>query len=262
MSQPVLEIDGLTVALPPTESGHETGEGGPRRAIPLLDGVSLTVAPGDVHAVVGSTGSATAGLAPTLLGSPNTVVTAGRIRLDGDDITDWSPDVRAKAGLFLAFEDPLALAGVSLLTLVRRALGARVGDDMGVPELREVLRTWADRFGLDTSFVERATHDELDQVERRWAEVLLLAVLEPKVAVLDGTGPTDDPAALDVLVEGLRVIRAERSELAVLAVTHHPALIRRLRPDRIHVLLDGRLVESGGHELGRRLVDNGLEGYR
>jgi Fe-S cluster assembly ATP-binding protein len=257
MSEPLFEIDDLHVTSAAT--GGDPAED-------VLRGVSLTVWPGEVHAVVGPDGSDASALAPILLGSPRHRVTRGRIRLRGDDITDWGTDVRAKAGLFLAFREPREIGGVSLLTLLGQAIGARTGPERSVIELRGTVNRaateWADRLAIDPSSVERHVNVGASAPERRRNEILQLAVLEPVMAVLDETDPDLDSEALATMAAAVAAVRAERPSLGTLAIARDQRLVDHLQPDRVHVLVDGRIVASGGPELARRLENEGYESIR
>jgi Fe-S cluster assembly ATP-binding protein len=263
MSEPLFEIDDLRVATPSSDDGSAgngsdlAGEG-----IPILKGVSLTIQPGEVHALMGPNGSGKSTLASTLLGSPEYDVTGGRILFKGDDITDWDPDVRGKAGVFLAFQYPQEIAGVSVLNFLRQALSARKGIEMSVLELRLALMEWMDKLGMDASFMERYVNEGFSGGEKKRNEVLQMAVLEPEVAILDETDSGLDIDALVAVAEGVQAVRAERPELGILAITHYQRLLDHLEPDHVHVLLDGKIVASGGPELARQLERDGYESFR
>ena len=153
----------------------------------ILRGVSLTVHAGEAHAIMGPNGSGKSTLASTLLGSPEYVVTGGRIFFQGDDITDWPPDVRAKAGMFLAFQYPQEIPGVSVIQFLRQALSARKGIDLSVLELRLATMEWMKRLGMDSSFVDRYLNEGFSGGEKKRNEIMQMAVLEPELAILDET---------------------------------------------------------------------------
>jgi Fe-S cluster assembly ATP-binding protein len=250
MSVPLFEIEDL----------HVRAAGGD--GIDILRGVSLRVEAGQVHALMGPNGSGKSTLAATLLGSPEYEVTGGRILFRGDDITDWSPDVRGKAGLFLAFQYPQEIAGVSVLNFLRQALSARKGIEMSVLELRLSLMEWMDKLGMDTSFMERYVNEGFSGGEKKRNEILQMAVLEPEMAILDETDSGLDIDALVAVAKGVQAVRTERPDLGVLAITHYQRLLDHLEPDRVHVLHEGRIVASGGPELARQLERDGYEGFR
>jgi Fe-S cluster assembly ATP-binding protein len=227
--------------------------------IPILKGVDLTVDAGEVHALMGPNGSGKSTLASTLLGSPEYEVTKGRILFKGDDITTWETDVRGKAGVFLAFQYPQAIQGVSVINFLRQALSARKGIDLSVLELRLSIMEWMARLDMDPTFADRYLNEGFSGGEKKRNEVLQMAILEPEIAILDETDSGLDIDALKVVAKGVQEVRADRPQLGVLAITHYQRLLDHLQPDRVHILIDGRIVESGGPELARRLEDEGYE---
>src|SRR5262245_12537261 len=202
---------------------------------------------------MGPNGSGKSTLANTLLASPEYQVTGGRIWFKGDDITDWPTDVRAKSGMFLAFQYPQAIAGVSVINFLRQALSARKGMDLSVLELRLAIMEWMERLDMDPSFADRYLNEGFSGGEKKRNEILQMAILEPELAVLDETDSGLDVDALKVVARGVQEVRSDRPELGVLAITHYQRLLDHLTPDRVHVLLDGRIVASGGMELASRL---------
>ncbi|MBI2711000.1 MAG: Fe-S cluster assembly ATPase SufC [Actinobacteria bacterium] len=245
---PLFEIDGLHVA---------TVEGGAE----ILRGVDLRIGAGEVHALMGPNGSGKSTLASTLLGSPEYVVTQGCIRFRGDDITDWPTDVRGKAGIFLAFQYPQAIAGVSVLNFLRQALSARKGIDLSMLELRLSIMEWMERLDMDPSFADRHVNEGFSGGEKKRNEILQMAILEPELAILDETDSGLDVDALRTVARGVDEVRRDRTELGILAITHYERLLTELRPDHVHVLVNGRIVESGGMELAERLEREGYAAW-
>ena len=227
----------------------------------ILKGVDLTVGAGEVHALMGPNGSGKSTLASVLLGSPEYEVTAGSVRFRGDDITDWPPDVRGKAGIFLAFQYPQEIPGVSVLNFLRQSLSARKGIEMSVLELRLAIMEWMERLDMDPSFAERYVNEGFSGGEKKRNEILQMAILEPEMAILDETDSGLDIDALRVVATGVQEVRRDRPELGVLAITHYQRLLSELQPDHVHVIVDGRIVESGGPELAVRLEAEGYERY-
>ena len=225
-------------------------------------GVDLTIYPGEVHALMGPNGSGKSTLASALMGSPEYTVTGGSIRFQGDDITDWGPDVRGKAGIFLAFQYPQTIQGVSVINFLRQALSARKGIDLSVLELRLSIMEWMERLDMDPAFADRYLNEGFSGGEKKRNEVLQMAILEPEMAVLDETDSGLDIDALKVVARGIREVRADRSELGLLLITHYQRLLDEVQPDRIHLLIDGRVVESGGMELVGRLEKEGYEAWQ
>lgn len=250
---PLFEIKDLHVSTPATDT--EPG-------IEILKGVSLTVNEGEIHALMGPNGSGKSTLATALLGSPDYEVTSGSINFQGDDITEWDTDVRAKAGLFLAFQYPQEIAGVSVLNFLRQALSARKGIEMSVLELRLSLMEWMERLEMDSSFMERYVNEGFSGGEKKRNEILQMAVLEPEMAILDETDSGLDIDALKTVAKGVQAVRSDRPKLGALAITHYQRLLDHLKPDHVHVLIDGRVVASGGPELAVQLETDGYESFK
>ena len=197
-----------------------------------------------------------------LLGSPEYEVTSGSVRFRGDEITDWSPDVRGKAGIFLAFQYPLEIAGVSVINFLRQALSARKGLDLSVLELRLSIMDWMDRLGMDPSFADRYVNEGFSGGEKKRNEILQMAILEPEMAILDETDSGLDIDALRVVADGVNEVRNDRTGMGVLAITHYQRLLDLLRPDVVHILIDGQIVERGDSEIAERLEREGYEAFR
>ena len=228
----------------------------------LLRGLDLTVAEGEVHAIMGPNGCGKSTLASCLLASPEYEVTEGRIMFRGDDITDWPTDVRAKAGLFLGFQYPQEIAGVSVIQFLRQALSARKGIDLSVLELRLATMDWMKRLGMDSSFVDRYLNEGFSGGEKKRNEIMQMAILEPDLAVLDETDSGLDIDALRIVAKGIREVRADRPTMGVVLITHYQRLLDELAPDHVHIMMNGRIVTSGGMELAERLERDGYESFR
>jgi Fe-S cluster assembly ATP-binding protein len=247
VATPLFEVENLHVAVDGTQ---------------ILKGVDLVVDAGQVHALMGPNGSGKSTLANTLLGNPAYQVTEGRVRFKGEDITDWAPDVRGKAGLFLAFQYPEEIPGVPVAQFLRQALSARRGMDLSVLELRVSIMEWMERLGMDPSFGDRYLNEGFSGGEKKRNEILQLAILEPDLAILDETDSGLDIDALGVVARGVGAVRQARPELGVLLVTHYQRILEQLQPDVVHLLIDGRIVTSGGPELALRLEEEGYEAWR
>ncbi len=228
----------------------------------ILRGVDLTVGAGEVHALMGPNGAGKSTLAGALLGHPAYTVTSGAIVLNGEDVTRWPTDVRAKAGIFLAFQYPESIEGVSVASFLRQAMAARTGEEVSVLEVRVLLTEWMERLGMDTSFASRHLNQGFSGGEKKRNEILQMALLQPLVAVLDETDSGLDIDALRVVGRGVRAVREARPELGVLAITHYQRLLEELVPDVVHLLVDGRIVASGGPELAARVEAEGYEAWR
>ncbi len=229
---------------------------------PILKGLTLSVEAGEIHALMGPNGSGKSTLASTLLGSPEYEVTEGAIRFRGEDITTWSTDVRAKAGIFLAFQYPQEVAGVSVLNFLRQALSARKGIDLSMLELRLSIMEWMRRLEMDPSFADRYLNEGFSGGEKKRNEILQMGLLEPEFAILDETDSGLDIDALKTVAKGVDEVRKARPELGVLAITHYQRLLDYLRPDVVHVIVDGRIVESGGPDLAIRLENEGYQAWQ
>ena len=246
---PLFEIDGLHVA---------TADGG----VEILRGVDLVVGAGELHALMGPNGSGKSTLASALLGNPEYEVTSGSIRLKGEDITSWPPEVRGKAGMFLAFQYPQEIPGVSVRNFLTQALQARKGTDVSSIETYMTMVEWMERLSIDSALMDRHLNEKFSGGEKKRNEILQMAVLEPEMAILDETDTGLDIDALRIVATGLKEVRSERPELGVLAITHFQRILTAgLRPDRVHVLVDGRITTSGGPELADRLEREGYERF-
>ncbi len=246
-TSPLLQIDGLHVAVDDTE---------------ILRGVDLTIGRGEVHALMGPNGAGKSTLDATLMGHPAYQVTEGTIRYQGQDVTHWASDARAKAGMFLAFQYPESIEGVSVTQFLRQAMSARQGQDLSVLEVRFAMNEWMERLGMDPSFGERHLNQGFSGGEKKRNEILQMALLEPDLAVLDETDSGLDIDALRVVGRGVHTVRETHPDLGVLVVTHYQRLLEDLVPDRVHLLVDGQVAESGGPELARRIELNGYEDWR
>ena len=245
--EPVLEVENLHVSV----GGFE-----------ILKGLDLEVSPGELHAIMGPNGSGKSTLANTIAGAPEYAVTKGSVRFEGEDVTDWPVDVRAKAGIFLAFQYPEEIPGVPVAQFLRQAVSARKGSDVSVLEVRVILMEWMRRLEMDSSFAQRYLNEGFSGGEKKRNEILQMAMLEPTLAVLDETDSGLDVDALRIVARGVREVRRQRPDMAVVVVTHYRRILEELLPDRVHVLLDGRIVDSGGPELAERLDAEGYEAWR
>ena len=229
----------------------------------ILRGVDLTINPGEVHALMGPNGAGKSTLANVVMGHPGYRVTDGQILLNGEDIATWSPDQRARAGIFLAFQYPEAISGVSVIQFLRQAIVARKGlSELSVLEVRLDLAEWMDRLGMDPAFAERHLNDGFSGGERKRNEVLQMALLEPVVALLDETDSGLDIDALRIVARGVRTVRDEHPEMGVLVVTHYVKLLEEIEPDRVHVLIDGRIETSGDASLAQAIEERGYDELR
>jgi Fe-S cluster assembly ATP-binding protein len=244
----VLEVDDLHVAVEGSE---------------ILRGIDLRVGEGELHALMGPNGSGKSTLANALLANPHFEVTAGTIRLRGTDVTALATNERAALGMFLGFQHPEEVSGVSVFNFLRQALAARKGiPDMSVLEVRLLLMEWTKRLGMADTFTERYLNEGFSGGEKKRNEILQMALMEPDIAVLDETDSGLDIDALRAVASGIGEIRAARPALAILMITHYQRILEHLTPDVVHVLLDGRIVATGGPELAARIEVEGFDAYK
>jgi len=232
----------------------------------ILTGLSLKVRQGEVHALMGPNGSGKSTLAYTLLGHPGYEVTEGEIIFQDENILDKPTDERSLMGLFLAFQYPVAIPGVTLANFLRTAINARRRaqnpDDKGIPipEFRKLLKEKMDFLQMDHVFAGRYLNDGFSGGEKKRAEILQLATLEPKIAILDETDSGLDIDALRTVSEGVNALRGP--DLGVLVITHYQRILEYINPDFVHVMFNGRIVESGGPELASQLEKQGYDWIR
>jgi len=229
----------------------------------ILKGVNLTVRQGEVHALMGPNGTGKSTLAYTLMGHPNYEVTQGEVWFKGHNILELEADQRAHLGLFLAFQYPVAIPGVSVANFLRAAINARRkaenSEDKGIPipEFRKQLKQVMDTLKMDHSFAGRYLNDGFSGGEKKRAEVLQMAMLRPEIAIMDETDSGLDIDALRVVAEGVNTLRGP--DLGVLVITHYQRILNYIKPDFVHIMLDGRIVESGGPELALHLEEHGYD---
>jgi Fe-S cluster assembly ATP-binding protein len=248
VSQPLLELRNL----------HVEADGAQ-----ILRGIDLTVHEGEVHALMGPNGAGKSTLANVVMGHPGYTVTDGEILLKGENIAKWSPDTRARAGIFLAFQYPEAISGVSVIQFLRQAIAARKGlDELSILEVRLDLAEWMDRLGMDPAFAERHLNEGFSGGERKRNEVLQMALLEPTIAFLDETDSGLDIDALRIVARGVRTVRDENPLMGVVVVTHYVKLLEEIEPDQVHILVDGRIVHSADAQLAQRIELEGYDAWR
>jgi Fe-S cluster assembly ATP-binding protein len=244
-----LEIRDLHVAV--------EAEDGPRE---ILRGVDLTVRTGETHAIMGPNGSGKSTLAYSIAGHPRYKVTAGQVTLDGEDVLAMTVDQRARAGLFLAMQYPVEVPGVSVSNFLRTAATAIRGE---APKLRswvKEVKEAMDQLSIDPAFAERDVNAGFSGGEKKRHEILQLELLKPRIAILDETDSGLDIDALKVVAAGVNRMR-DTGEVGMLLITHYTRILRYIRPDFVHVFVDGRIVEEGGHELAELLEDEGYERF-
>jgi len=233
---------------------------------PILKGVNLTVKQGETHALMGPNGSGKSTLAYTLMGHPDYEVTAGQIIFDGQDLLEMGADERSHAGMFLAFQYPVAIPGVTLANFVRQAINARRKLDdpedkgMPIPQFRRMLTEKMNMLQMDPSFAGRYLNDGFSGGEKKRAEILQMAALEPKIAVLDETDSGLDIDALRIVADGVNALMDQ--DLGVLVITHYQRILNYIKPQFVHIMVEGQIVESGGPELALKLEEQGYDWVR
>jgi len=245
----VLEIKDLHVTVE-TEAG----------TTPILNGITLTMRTGETHAIMGPNGSGKSTLAYTIAGHPKYTVTGGSITLDGEDVLAMSVDERARAGLFLAMQYPVEIPGVTVTNFLRTAKTALDGEAPSIRQWTKDVKESMANLRMDPKFAQRNVNEGFSGGEKKRHEILQLEVLKPKIAVLDETDSGLDVDALKIVSEGVNRAK-DSSDLGVLLITHYTRILRYIKPDFVHVFVDGKIVEEGGPELADRLEDEGYDRY-
>ena len=225
----------------------------------ILKGLSLSVAPGEVHAVMGPNGSGKSTLAKVIAGHPGYEATGGSIAFRGDDLLELEPDERSQAGVFLAFQYPVEIPGVSIANFLRTAVQAHQpdGEELDIFDFTDMLTERMEMLEMDLAFAERHVNDGFSGGEKKRNEILQMAMLKPKLAVMDETDSGLDIDALKIVANGVNKLAAEDPEMSILLITHYQRLLDYIVPDFVHVLVDGRIVKSGGKELAHELEEKG-----
>ncbi|MFJ4252409.1 Fe-S cluster assembly ATPase SufC [Microbacterium sp. NPDC090003] len=245
----VLEIRDLHVTVE-TEAG----------ATPILNGITLTMNTGETHAIMGPNGSGKSTLAYTIAGHPKYTVTGGSITFDGEDVLAMSVDERARAGLFLAMQYPVEIPGVTVTNFLRTAKTALDGEAPAIRAWTKDVKAAMANLRMDPKFAQRNVNEGFSGGEKKRHEILQLEVLQPKFAILDETDSGLDVDALKIVSEGVNRAK-EATGLGVLLITHYTRILRYIRPDFVHVVVAGKIVEEGGPELADRLEDEGYDRF-
>jgi Fe-S cluster assembly ATP-binding protein len=233
---------------------------------PILRGVTLTIQPGEVHALMGPNGSGKSTLANVLAGHPAYAVTEGEIYFNGENLLEMEADVRSRAGLFLAFQYPVSIPGVTLANFLRHAINSRMkaanpdSKGISIPEFRRLLKAKMDFLHIDHSFAGRYLNEGFSGGEKKRAEILQMAVLQPSLAILDETDSGLDIDALRVVSEGVNSLKGD--ELGVLVITHYQRILNYIKPNNVHIMFQGQIVESGGADLALKLEAEGYDWVR
>lgn len=223
----------------------------------VVDGVSLAINPGEIHAIMGPNGSGKSSLSQGLMGHPNYEVIGGEAYIDGKNILEMEPDERSRAGLFLAFQYPVAIPGVTVANFLRSALQSQRGKDADMSDFRKLFKKEMQALSIDQSFATRYLNEGFSGGEKKRVEILQMAMLNPKLAILDETDSGLDIDALKTVAEGIN--RFHTGDNGILLVTHYQRLLNYVKPDFVHVMMAGKLVKSGGPELALQLEEKGYE---
>ena len=250
MSNPILKISNLHAKVEDVDTE-------------ILKGVDLELAQGEIHAIMGPNGSGKSTLAKILMGHPGYEATQGSAVFEGEELLEMEPDERALAGVFLAFQYPVEIPGVSIANFLRTALQAQLeGDEeLDLFEFQDLLMDRMELLDVDPSFAERPVNDGFSGGEKKRNEILQMAVLRPSLALMDETDSGLDIDALKVVAHGVNKLREENPEMTVLLITHYQRLLNYIEPDHVHVMVDGRIVRSGGPEVALELEAEGYATY-
>ena len=233
---------------------------------PILRGVNLVIKQGEVHALMGPNGSGKSTLANVLLGNPAYEVTGGEIIFDGRDVLEMEPDERSRAGMFLAFQYPVSIPGVTVANFLRLAINSRMKAEdpdskgIGITEFRRMMKQKMDSLHMDHAFAGRYLNEGFSGGEKKRAEILQMAVLQPKIAILDETDSGLDIDALRIVSEGVNTLRGP--DLGVLVITHYNRILNYIQPQYVHVMYKGQIVESGSQDLAVKLEQTGYDWVR
>ena len=245
MTEPILELRDLKVSITA------------QRETQIVRGIDLKIWPGEVHALMGPNGSGKSTLANAIAGSPVYTIDSGQVLFKGEDVTKLRPDERAKKGMFLSFQYPTALPGVSMVNFLREALKARRGEAVPPREFLKELRATLELLKMDEEFARRYVNDGFSGGEKKRAEILQLGMLKPELAILDETDSGLDVDALRIVAEGINSLRGPH--IGFLIITHYQRILNYIEPDFVHVLVNGRIVRSGDADLARQIEEEGYD---
>lgn len=248
---PILKITGLTAKVADED-------------LPILKSVDLELKAGEIHAIMGPNGSGKSTLAKVLAGHPGYEATGGTVVYQGQELLEMEPDERSQEGVFLAFQYPVEIPGVSIANFLRSALQARLaeGEDLDLFDFQDVLLANMDMLHMDHAFAERPVNDGFSGGEKKRNEILQMAVLQPTLALMDETDSGLDIDALKIVADGVNTLKEKHPHMTVLLITHYQRLLNYIKPDFVHVMVDGQIVRSGGPEIALELEDQGYAEYQ
>ncbi|HIF37870.1 MAG TPA: Fe-S cluster assembly ATPase SufC [Gemmatimonadetes bacterium] len=248
---PALEIQGLSAKV----ANEDTS---------ILKDLDLVVEPGQIHAIMGPNGSGKSTLAKVLSGHPSYQVTSGEVLYLGQSILDLEPDERALAGIFMAFQYPVEIPGVSIANFLRTALQARLGhgEELDLFDFQDQLLEAMELLEVEPSFAERPVNDGFSGGEKKRNEILQMAVLRPSLAIMDETDSGLDIDALQVVSKGVNSLHKQNPEMTILLITHYQRILDYIKPDLVHVMVDGKIVRTGGPELALELEKQGYADWK
>ena len=229
---------------------------------PVVKGLDLSLGSGEIHALMGPNGSGKSTLAYALMGHPRYAITNGTVFFNNEEITSYTPDKRAKLGLFLSFQHPQEIPGVQVFTFLKEAKRALTGNEVAIDELYDELCAYMDLLHIDYSFAYRNLNDGFSGGEKKKFEMLQLLVLQPKIAILDEIDSGLDIDALKSVAEGIAYARNNNPHLSILIITHYQRILQYVHPDYVHVLIDGILVQSGNYQLAQHIEKQGYDGIQ
>ena len=248
---PILKIQGLRAKVAEED-------------ISILHGVDLELNKGEIHAIMGPNGSGKSTLAKVLAGHPGYEVTGGSVTYNGEDILEMEADERSRAGIFLAFQYPVEIPGVSIANFLRTAVQAHLpeGEELDLFDYTDMLTERMEMLEMDVSFAERHVNDGFSGGEKKRNEILQMAVLKPTLALMDETDSGLDIDALKIVSNGVNKLVAENPDMCVLLITHYQRLLDYIKPHHVHVMVEGRIVRSGGPEIALELEEEGYKSWR
>jgi Fe-S cluster assembly ATP-binding protein len=232
--------------------------------IEILHGVDLELKKGEIHAIMGPNGSGKSTLAKILAGHPGYEATDGEVTYQGEDLLEQEPDERSQNGVFFAFQYPVEIPGVSIANFLRTALQSRLGEDeeLDLFEYQDQLLSNMELLDMDPSFAERPVNDGFSGGEKKRNEILQMAMLDPTLAIMDETDSGLDIDALQVVARGVNTLAERNPDMSVLIITHYQRLLQFIEPDHVHVMVKGKIVQSGGPEVAHALEAEGYEQYK